>query len=883
MRLFGYYALHSVWNQIRKVFKTWVLVFILVCGLIGGLIGFGAASLQEAASGDDEQIEEVIEESEEVPQASFEELTGVSGMDVFELAASGLILGIFVFQVYSAEKSGSKIFLPADVNLLFSSPMKPQSVLMFRLGTQLGMAVVGSVYLLFQIPNLMLNLGVSFSSAISVIFAWVLTLVSGKLLQLLTYVLSYRYEWVKRNLHKVIYAFGALLVAGFWLYTRAGDAPLLQASVRLFNAPWTRWVPFWGWIKGFAVFAMEGKGIMALVMLALLAAGFAALIYVIWHIEVDFYEDAMVSSQEVAEILEAAQSERGGMFVKRKKDRSEKLERDGFHYGEGANVYFFKTLYNRFRFGHLKYFTATAETYLAAGLLAAAFMRFIAESDNVMPFALVFGVLVFFRAIGNPLNTDTKYEYFRLIPERTWKKLFWSLAGGSVNCLLDLLPGMIAGALVMGVNPLKALAWLPLIISVDFYATNVGTFLDLSIPHSIGTTIRQTIQIMFIYFGLLPDIAVLAVGIAFDHPVAASILCTFANLYLGLLFLGLSGVFVEPYGGRALETDGSETVNAKQTKAVFSKIGLAGVIILGLTTVLQLGMVRFFESSLEQIAQSEWGMWLITFAPMYLIAVPLGLLYLKQVPAVKIEKKDLAPKYFFVIPVICVFLMYAGNLIGVLVTSLLSRFITPDPVVNPLLDLTSSGTILQRLLFMVILAPLIEEYIFRKQLIDRMHVYGGRTAVLLSGIMFGLFHGNFSQLFYAAALGIVFGYVYLKTGKLRYTIALHMLINFIGGILGPSIVENASGVLSNIEKLLILSPAKILSMPALITLVLYIVALLALVLAGFVLLVQQMRDVSFEKEISQLPKGSAKTIACINPGMILFFVSCAGMIIYTLI
>ena len=163
MRLFGYYALHSVWNQIRKVFKTWVLVFILVCGLIGGLIGFGAASLQEAASADDEQIEEVIEESEEVPQASFEELTGVSGMDVFELAASGLILGIFVFQVYSAEKSGSKIFLPADVNLLFSSPMKPQSVLMFRLGTQLGMAVVGSVYLLFQIPNLMLNLGVSFS------------------------------------------------------------------------------------------------------------------------------------------------------------------------------------------------------------------------------------------------------------------------------------------------------------------------------------------------------------------------------------------------------------------------------------------------------------------------------------------------------------------------------------------------------------------------------------------------------------------------------------------------------------------------------------------------------------------------------------------------
>ena len=45
MRLFGYYALHSVFNQIRKLFKTWVLVLILVCALFGGLIlAFGGAA-----------------------------------------------------------------------------------------------------------------------------------------------------------------------------------------------------------------------------------------------------------------------------------------------------------------------------------------------------------------------------------------------------------------------------------------------------------------------------------------------------------------------------------------------------------------------------------------------------------------------------------------------------------------------------------------------------------------------------------------------------------------------------------------------------------------------------------------------------------------------
>ncbi|MBQ5567269.1 MAG: hypothetical protein IIT35_05380 [Oscillospiraceae bacterium] len=56
MRLFGYYALHSFVNQLKKLFKTWVLIFIVVCMLIGGLIGFGAATLSEMAE-EQESIE----------------------------------------------------------------------------------------------------------------------------------------------------------------------------------------------------------------------------------------------------------------------------------------------------------------------------------------------------------------------------------------------------------------------------------------------------------------------------------------------------------------------------------------------------------------------------------------------------------------------------------------------------------------------------------------------------------------------------------------------------------------------------------------------------------------------------------------------------------
>ena len=42
---------------------------------------------------------------------------------------------------------------------------------------------------------------------------------------------------------------------------------------------------------------------------------------------------------------------------------------------------------------------------------------------------------------------------------------------------------------------------------------------------------------------------------------------------------------------------------------------------------------------------------------------------------------------------------------------------------------------------------------------------------------------NLFQFFYAFLLGLMFGYVYTRTSKLRYSTAMHMIINFNGGVL----------------------------------------------------------------------------------------------------
>lgn len=876
MRLFGYYAWHSFINQLRKLFKTWVLIFLVVCMAIGALIGVGAAMLDDAAGGDEEIVEsEIIEEE----PGTIEKL-GIEPEEIVELVVGGIILVVFVFQAISADKNGSKIFLPADVNLLFSSPMKPQSVLLFRLMTQLGTSILASVYLLFQLPNLVLNLGLSIWVALAMIATWCLTIVIGKLLQILLYIVCSTNVKLKSHLRNGIYVFLLVIAGAYLLYWKTSGEHYMVAATGFFNGSVSRFIPLWGWLKGFCMFAIEGNIVGLLVSFAAIVVGGSLLTYIIWHIKADFYEDAMAKSEETAELLAAAQSAKGGVTViRRKKDRSDKLHRDGMRHGSGANVFFHKAMYNRFRFSHLGIFTKTSETYLVAAIGTAVLCRFVIQTNALIPIILTLGALTFFRAMGNPLEQDTQMDHFLLIPESTWHKLFWSLLGGTANCFLDLLPAVIVSALLLGENVLLALAWLPLIVSVDFFATTVGAFIGFSVPVSAGKMVKQLVQIMFIYFGLLPDVAIMAVGLTFDQPVLAAIGCTVINVLLGLVFFFLSPLFLEPKDGKKYAPEKPFTGDLKKAKNHFSKLGIGTFAILGIGTVTQLLLIYVVNSTLPQVMEHSWGMWLLTFAPLYLIAVPIGLLLLRKVPAKPLEKHDLKPSRYIVTVIICIFMMYAGNILGTIITALL-QLLPGVSAGNPILGYATDNALLPKVLFMVILAPVIEEYIFRKQLIDRMHIYGEKLAVVTSALMFGLFHGNLSQFFYAFALGLVFGYVYLKTGKLRYSIGLHMLINLLGSVVGPFFLEKVAVVdtMENMD-LAALEPV----MPWLIAFGAYVLVLIGLAIAGLVLLCLNKRKVSFAPAEMELPKGTRIKTAYVNAGMILLTIGCMALIVASVI
>ncbi len=872
MGLFGYYAWHSLKNQIKKLFKTWVLVFFAVCLLVGVIIGIGAATLDSAIGEEDPSYSETVMPEETLPEEEVWDLE-IAPMALVELIAGGVILACFVVIALGADKNGSKIFLPADVNLLFASPMQPQSVLVFRLATQLGTILLMGVYFLFQLPNFTMNLDMSVWAVLACIAAYCLMFAVSKLIQVLLYTVCSTHIHLKKHLRTGIYAFVGVLAAMYYLYWQKSGLSYLAAADAFFNSSLSRYIPFWGWIKGFLLFAVEGKVVPMLLCLLATVAGSGVLAYIIWHIKADFYEDAMAKSQETAELMEQMQSEKGTVLRKRKKDRSERLRRDAMGRGSGANVFFFKTLYNRFRFAHLHIFTKTSETYLLAALGVAALCRFVVQASGILPVALTLGVLIFYRALGNSLGQDVQMHYFLLVPEGTSKKLWYSLLGSTCNCLLDLLPAVAGASLLLGENILELLAWMPLLLSVDFFSTTAGTFITVSIPASVDKTLRQVIMVMFIYFGLLPDILIMAFGIALGHTALAAVGCALVNLVLGMLFFVMIPSFIAPGSGRKYMPQQPFAGDLRQVKRHFSRLGLGMFALMAVGAISQIGIMCLADALWADWAQNPWLMYGILILSQYIVALPVMLLVMKSAPRTSIEKQKLPASHVLVAVIVSFFMMYGGNLIGTLITFLL-QLIPGIGASNPVEELVMGQQMLPTTVFVVIIGPIIEEFVCRKQLIDRMHVYGQKNAVIVSALLFGLIHGNFSQFFYAFGLGLVFGYLYVKSGKLRYSILLHMGINFMGGVVAPWLLEKVN-MLESIDPNDLSGVMTML--PWLLGFMGYAFLMMGLAVAGLVLLIVNRHKIQFSPAVLELPaKKRLQTVWC-NVGMVLMVVLCLSL------
>ena len=229
-------------------------------------------------------------------------------------------------------------------------------------------------------------------------------------------------------------------------------------------------------------------------------------------------------------------------------------------------------------------------------------------------------------------------------------------------------------------------------------------------------------------------------------------------------------------------------LDLRRERIQVSSIALAiSFITLG-TSLFQFIIILLVQLFAPALTAQPWYRMVVSMVPMHLIAMPLSLLLYRFGKPVPPQPRKMSFAAWLAVLTVTFAVTYLGSFISVAVNAIIS-LITGEPVENQLQELTAQTPFWTNLLFVGILAPILEEIFYRKLVIDRLRRYGDLVAILVSGTLFGLLHGNFSQFFYACMGGILFGYVYLWTGKLRYTIALHMTVNLVGGVLTTELAE----------------------------------------------------------------------------------------------
>ena len=309
---------------------------------------------------------------------------------------------------------------------------------------------------------------------------------------------------------------------------------------------------------------------------------------------------------------------------------------------------------------------------------------------------------------------------------------------------------------------------------------------------------------------------------------------------------------------------------ARKAKKRYCRMGFALLLIMACWLAMQT-LLFYLAERFDLDVRGNWLFWALDEFPLYLIAIPAGLLLMRKAPRDGVEESGLGLKRFLTALLVCFPIMYGGNIIGTLLSSHLSN----GSAENPLLDLTLNNNWLG-VVVMVVLAPLFEEFVFRRQLIDRTRRFGEKQAIVFSAICFGLFHMNLFQFFYAFGLGLVFGYVYTRTGRLRYSVVMHMIVNFNGAVLAPMIVKRSGFLEISPDNLTALNDeaAAMEQLSKLMPLVVYGLCLLGLSIAGLVLLIVKAKKLVFLPAEEEMPRSRSFSIVYLNAGVVLFVLAC---------
>lgn len=297
----------------------------------------------------------------------------------------------------------------------------------------------------------------------------------------------------------------------------------------------------------------------------------------------------------------------------------------------------------------------------------------------------------------------------------------------------------------------------------------------------------------------------------------------------------------------------------RETRKLFSRIGLSLFVMVSIVQVIQTIVYKLVEATAPNLLGEPWMPWAMIAVGFYITAFPVYCILMKKIPSVdKGEPKHMHVSKIVVMFFICMATMYLFNYLSLAINYII-ELLKGGTVINPIGEAIASSNMIYTFLFAGVIAPIIEEIVFRGILIDKIRCYGDKTAIWVSALAFGLFHLNLSQFFYATALGILLAYIAIRTNQIKYTIILHMCINIMGSVVAPAMIATKNPILTMAAGLMVLF----------------------ILTVGIILFMKEKKHVILEEGTQPIDPAVRKRTIYGNAGMICFLLLCFIFIVIT--
>lgn len=364
--------------------------------------------------------------------------------NVYGAAATCLILLFTVPDILSSLNKGSTFFRGADVNLVFTAPLSPQSVLIYGFIKQMYTIGISFIFILLQIPNLLRFSNIKFYGAFIIIGGFFILVLINSVIKVLLYSIISKKEIYRRRANNIFKLLGLFFICLYFMEMFILKSPVAAIMV-IINSSVIKYVPIYGWIRELLMAAINGANYFTLIYVVLTISVMLVCIYSLYTLETDYYEDVLQATEKREEAFIALRNRGKGAYKSATVTLGGVKKVEYKHRGEGATAIFYRQILEAKKtgFGFISMMTiAYAIIGVSVGLFMPSELR---DLRVVLGFG---GYLLLIFSMAGRWQFELSRHYIYLIPASTVEKVIYSTLMDNIKNIMDgsvlfIIPGIL--------------------------------------------------------------------------------------------------------------------------------------------------------------------------------------------------------------------------------------------------------------------------------------------------------------------------------------------------------------------------------------------------------------------------------------------------------